>query len=76
MIVIQNGDRQIYHPQNPNLMLINPKLTLEDNGAGQLTFQIYKNNLNYNTVRKLYPVLSVIRDNETIFKGRIISLRA
>ncbi len=73
MIVIQNGDRQIYHPQNPNLMLINPKLTLEDNGAGQLTFQIYKNNLNYNTVRKLYPVLSVIRDNETIFKGRIIS---
>lgn len=73
MIIIKNGERQIYHPQNPNLMLINPKLTLEDNGAGQLTFQIYKNNLNYNTVRKLYPVLSVIRDDETIFKGRVIS---
>lgn len=73
MIIIKNGDRQIYHPQNPNLMLIDPKLTLEDNGAGQLTFQIYKDNLNYNTVRKLYPVLSVIRDDVTIFKGRVIS---
>lgn len=73
MIIIKNGERQIYHPQNPNLMLFDPKLTLEDNGAGHLTFQIYKNNLNYSTVRKLYPVLSVIRDNETIFKGRVIS---
>lgn len=73
MIIIKNGERQIYHPQNPNLMLINPKLTLEDNGAGQLTFQIYKNNLNYNTIRKLYPVISVIRDDEVIFKGRVIS---
>lgn len=75
MIIIKNGERQLYHPQNPNLMLFNPKLTLEDNGAGQLTFQIYKNNLNYNTVRKLYPLLSVIRDDETIFKGRVISDR-
>ncbi len=73
MIIIKNGERQIYHPQNPNLMLISPKLTLEDNGAGQLTFQIYENNLNYNTIRKLYPVLSVIRDNAIIFKGRVIS---
>ncbi len=73
MIVIKNGERQIYHPQNPNLMLFNPKLTLEDNGAGQLTFQIYKDNLNYNTVRKLYPLLSVVRDDKTIFKGRVIS---
>ncbi len=73
MIIIKNGERQIYHPQNPNLMLVNPKLSLEDNGAGQLTFQIYENNMNYNTVRKLYPVLSVIRDDVTIFKGRVIS---
>lgn len=73
VIIIMNGERQIYHPQNPNLSLINPQLMLEDNGAGNLTFQIYKDNLNYNTVRKLYPVLSVIRDDEIIFKGRVIS---
>ena len=54
-------------------MLLNPKLSLEDNGAGQFTFQIYKNNLNYSTVKKLYPLISVIRDDRTIFKGRVIS---
>lgn len=75
MIIIKNGDRQIYHPQNPNLTLVSPKLTLEDNGAGQLTFKIYKDNLNYGTIRKLYPVLSVIREGRTIFKGRVISDR-
>lgn len=75
MIIIKNGDRQIYHPQNSNLALVSPKLILEDNGAGQLTFKIYKDNLNYGTIRKLYPVLSVIREGRTIFKGRVISDR-
>lgn len=73
MIIIKNGERQIYHPQNPNLKLISPKLTLEDNAAGSLTFRIYDSNLNYGTIRKLYPVVSVVRDGETLFKGRVIS---
>lgn len=73
MIIIKNGERQIYHPQNPNLKLISPKLTLEDNAAGSLTFKIYDSNLNYGTIKKLYPVVSVLRDNKTLFKGRVIS---
>lgn len=73
MIIIKNGERQIYHPQNPNLKLISPKLTLEDNAAGSLTFKIYDSNLNYGTIRKLYPVVSVERDGETLFKGRVVS---
>lgn len=73
MIIIKNGERQIYHPQNPNLKLISPKLTLEDNAAGSLTFKIYDSNLNYGTIKKLYPVVSVVRDNKTLFKGRVIS---
>lgn len=73
MITIKNGGQPIYYPQNPSLMLINPRLTLEDNGAGSLRFQIYENNLNYGTVKKLYPLISVIRDGRTIFKGRVIS---
>lgn len=71
MIVINSGDRQIYNPKNPNLTLIDPKLTLEDNGAGGLTFKIYKSNLNYDSVKKLYPVISVFRNNKVIFKGRV-----
>ena len=73
MIIIYNGDRQIFHPQNPNLKLISPKLILEDNAAGSLTFKIYSSNLNYSTIRKLYPVISVVRDRKTLFKGRVIS---
>ena len=73
MIIIKNGERQIYHPQNPNLVLIDPKLMLEDNGAGSLTFKIYESNLNYHTIKKLYPLISVERDGRTIFKGRVIS---
>lgn len=73
MIIIKNGDRQIYHPKNPNLQLISPKLTLEDNAAGSLTFKIYNSNMNYDTIRKLKPVIAVVRNGETIFKGRVIS---
>ena len=73
MIIIKNGERQIYHPQNPNLNLINPKLTLEDNAAGSLSFKIYEDNLNYNTIRKLHPLISVVRNDRVLFKGRIIS---
>lgn len=73
MILIKCGDRQLYDPRNPYLKLINPKLTLEDNAAGCLTFKIYESNLNYGMIRKLYPIISVIRDEKTIFKGRAIT---
>lgn len=73
MIIIKNGERLIYHPQNPNLKLVSPKLTLEDNGAGNLTFKIYDTNLNYDTIRKLYPVVSVMRNDEVLFRGRVVS---
>lgn len=73
MIIIKNGDRQIYDPRNPNLKLVSPRLSLEDNAAGSLNFKIYENNLNYQTIKKLYPLIAVIRNGETIFKGRVIS---
>lgn len=73
MITIKNGDNTIYDPRNPYLKLIDPKLVLEDNAAGQLTFKIYDSNLNYNTIKKLYPVLAVVRNGKVIFKGRVVS---
>jgi len=72
LIIITCGDKEIYNPKNPYLQLINPKLTLEDNAAGSLTFKIYETNLHYESIRKLYPVISVIRNDSTIFKGRVI----
>ena len=73
MIIIKIGDRQIYHPLKPKLDLVGPKLTLEDNAAGSLTFKVYDTNPNYSTVQKLYPLVSVIRDGSVLFKGRVIS---
>lgn len=75
MIIIKSGERTIYHPGNPGLQLIEPRLTLEDNAAGSLTFRIYEDNLNRESVKKLYPLITVIRDGKTIFKGRVVSER-
>lgn len=73
MIIIKNGENIIFDPRNPNLKLINPVLKLEDSAAGSLSFRVYNDNLNYNTIKKLFPVISVVRDGKTIFKGRAIS---
>lgn len=62
MITIKSGERTIYHPGNPGLQLIEPRLTLEDNAAGSLTFRIYGENLN---LRKL-PALVVFIVNRII----------
>lgn len=73
MIRIRNGTNVIYDPRNPALSLVSPRLVLEDNVAGSLTFRIYDANRNYGTVRKLYPLLSVERDGKTLFRGRVVS---
>ena len=75
MIFIKNGEKTIYDPRNPNLKLINPVLRLEDNAAGSLTFKIYNDNLNYGTLKKLFPIISVARDEKIIFKGRVVTDR-
>lgn len=73
MIRIWNGTNVIYDPRNPALPLVSPRLVLEDNAAGSLTFRIYGTNRNYGTVRKLYPLLAVERDGKTLFRGRVVS---
>ena len=65
----------IYDPRNPHLKLVNPVLRLEDNAAGSLTFKVYNTNLNYGTIKKLFPIISVTRDEKIIFKGRVVTDR-
>lgn len=75
MIIIKSGEHTVYHPGNPQLRLISPKLCMEDNAAGSLTFSIYRENPGYSAIKKLFPVVTVIRDGQTIFKGRVITER-
>ncbi len=72
MIVIKSGESTIYHPLHPQLKLVAPKLTLEDNAAGSLAFKVYENNMNHGSIRKLFPMITVYRDGTPIFKGRAI----
>lgn len=73
MIFIKNGENLIYDPRNPNLKLINPVLRLEDSAAGSLTFKIYNENLNYGSIKKLFPLISVVRNEKILFKGRVVT---
>lgn len=73
MIRIRCGEKTIYDPRNPYLKLIDPRLVLEDNAAGHLSFKVYDTNLNHGEIRKLYPLLEVMRDGRIIFKGRVVS---
>lgn len=72
MIIIKSGEKIIYHPLHPELKLIDPKLTLEDSGAGNLTFKVYADHPNQDSIRKLFPLITVLRDGAVIFKGRVI----
>ena len=52
---------------------LSPKLTLETNKAGSLTFTLPPNNVAYNTLSKLTTTIRVFRDNDLLFKGRVIN---
>lgn len=53
--------------------ILNPKLTLELNKAGSLTFILPPNNLMYNNIKKLKSVITVLKDDEEIFRGRVLN---
>lgn len=56
-----------------DILLENPVLELADNTAGSFTFTIYQNNPGYKLVSLLTSVVTVKRDDEVLFKGRVIS---
>ena len=52
--------------------VLNPKLTVELNKAGSLTFLLPPNNVMYDRIQKLKSVVTVLQDNEEIFRGRVL----
>lgn len=52
------------------LNVINPKLTLEDNNSGSLTFKLPSNHPRYNDIKMMKSELIVYRDNKEIWRGR------
>lgn len=56
------------------ILLENPTLELADNTAGSFTFTIYKNNPGFKHLNMLASVVTVLWEEEVLFKGRIIEM--
>ena len=74
MYVIQVDGKTLYAPNliEDGYSVISPKLTLELNKAGSLTFTIPPNNPMYDSIQKLKSVVTVYQDSEEIFRGRVL----
>lgn len=75
MYQIFTGNTPIYSPAGiaDEYAAISPKWTEELNKAGQLTFTIPKENSAYYAVQKLTTPISIYRDGEEVFYGRVYS---
>ena len=61
----------IYDLRDDELILVDPKLTLEANKAGSFEFKIPPNHPHYNDIKKLVSEIVVISDGNELFRGRI-----
>lgn len=55
-----------------NMKVLSPKLTLEDNAAGSLTIKLPPVNVGYNTIARLTTDISVQKDGEELWAGRVL----
>lgn len=77
MYAIFAGEQCIYDDRAPmvGLRVLSPKLILEDNAAGSLTVTLPKENVAYDTVRRLTTDISVHKDGVEIWTGRVLGER-
>lgn len=75
-IYILNGNTRtcIYDDRMPDeeYKLINPKLTMEENAAGSLTFKLPVNNRGYSAVSRLKSFVEVLREDTLLWEGRVL----
>lgn len=74
MYAIYVDDYALYHPNlvESGSVVLKPKLTLQLNKAGSLTFLLPPSNPTYDYIQKLKSVITVTRDGEEIFRGRVL----
>jgi len=56
-----------------NMKVIDPKLTLEDSAAGSLSMTLPPSNIGYGTIIRMVSDISVHKDGEEIWAGRVLS---
>lgn len=73
MYVIKCDDKTLYNPLRQELTLSAPTLNLEVNKVGSVTFSMYPTHPQYNALKKMESIISVLQDSRIIFKGRVYS---
>lgn len=57
---------------NDGYGVFSPKLTVELNKSGSLSFILPPTNAMYDSIQKLKTIITVMQDNEEIFRGRVL----
>ncbi len=70
--IIKCDDYVLHDSKNQILKVGNPKLNLELNKNGTLTFTIHNNHPYFDKINKLRSIISVYQDNKILFKGRVL----
>ena len=76
MYKITADNNTIWSPGYDKRKLVSPKLSLETNKIGSLSFTIYPTHPNYDSLVKMQSIITVYQDEEVLFKGRIFSDKA
>lgn len=74
MYTIYADGEALYSPHlvNDGYGVLSPKLTVELNKSGSLSFILPPSNVRYDSIQKLKTIITVMQDNEEIFRGRVL----
>ena len=74
-ILCKNGNKEyvLHDTRDDKTIALNPKLSLQLNKTGSLTFALPAGHENYDKVNKLASVIEVYQDDDLIFTGRPLS---
>lgn len=66
----------LYRPNDPQALVLSPKLTREVSKGGSLIFTMTRDHAQYDMLQKLSTVVQVRRDGKEIWRGRVLKHEA
>lgn len=66
----------LYRPNDPQALVLSPKLTREVSKGGSLVFTMTRDHAQYDMLQKLSTVVQVQRDGKEIWRGRVLKHEA
>lgn len=66
----------LYRPNDPQALVLSPKLTREVSKGGSLVFTMTRDHAQYDMLQKMSTVVQVRRDGKEIWRGRVLKHEA